>query len=214
MGCRVVGDVHGKTKEYLNIVKDVEYSFQLGDMGFDYKHMDVLDSNIHLFQAGNHENFDKINKCPNYIGNMFGMCSLGGVEFFHVGGAYSIDMPWRHLKYVAKTSAKSWWEKEQMDFSQMLACYNLYKEVKPDLVISHTCPTSVSNKMFSSDLLEQLGYNKRTFFCHTASLLDEMFMVHQPKKHIFGHFHQSKSMKIKNTDFQCLAELEYVDLEN
>jgi len=209
---RICSDVHGKTKQYLNIVKDVDYSFQLGDMGFDYSHMKQLNPDNCRFGPGNHENFDTINKCPNYIG-YFGMQSIGGVEFFWVGGAYSIDMPWRHIRYVNQTSAKGWWEREQMDFGQMLSCYNLYKEVKPDLVISHTCPTSVSDKMFDTKLLASLGYNPKTFFCHTASLLDEMFKVHKPSRHIFGHYHSSKTMTIKGTEFRCLAELEYVDIE-
>jgi len=39
-----IGDVHGRIPEYLDLIKDCEYSIQLGDMGFDYSLLKNIDA--------------------------------------------------------------------------------------------------------------------------------------------------------------------------
>jgi hypothetical protein len=213
MGLRIISDCHEHFNKYIKIAKGAEYSLQLGDLYIPSPETLIreLDQDTNKLFFGNHNDYDLFDTIPHNLGD-FGMCKLGGVEFFFVRGAFSIDMPWRQADYVGRMRTKSWWEREQMDFGQMLRCYNLYKQIKPDLVISHTGPSSITSQMFDSRLLTKLGYNKDTFFCHTASLLDEMLKIHRPARWYLGHFHQSKKLTFKGTDFQCLAELEYVDL--
>lgn len=45
---RIIGDLHGKTAEYLDLIKDVEYSVQIGDFSFDYSDITHLNSEKHV----------------------------------------------------------------------------------------------------------------------------------------------------------------------
>jgi len=211
MGLRIIGDVHGKTDRYLEIAKGAEYSLQLGDMSIsNYDHLDGLDPDKSVFFKGNHDNYNVSDL--HDLGD-YGFRTIGGVAFFFVRGAFSVDMPSRiYDKY--QNGKTSWWEREQLNFSEMLDCYEQYCDIKPELVITHTFPTSISNKMFGTIALKKFGFSPKTFFCHTASLLDRMLQSHKPERYIAGHFHESKVLETKHTHFRCLAELEYIDLEN
>ena len=57
MYLRLVGDVHGYTKDYINLVEKATFSIQLGDMGFDYEELYDLDPYSHVFIGGNHDNY-------------------------------------------------------------------------------------------------------------------------------------------------------------
>ena len=55
-----VGDVHGKVKEYLEIVKQNEFTFQVGDMGLGFAGVNLHElSQNHLFTRGNHDDAQK-----------------------------------------------------------------------------------------------------------------------------------------------------------
>ena len=53
---RIVGDVHGKFDGYINLIKDCEYSLQVGDMGFNYEQLSALNPSKHQFMGGNQDN--------------------------------------------------------------------------------------------------------------------------------------------------------------
>src|SRR5579863_5210382 len=98
-----IGDVHGKYSQYLDLIKPLNATVQVGDMGFSYEHMDSLDPKTHKFFGGNHDNYDVIDKCPNCLGD-YGMDHLNGVPFFFCRGAFSIDQEYRR-----NTKPVSWW---------------------------------------------------------------------------------------------------------
>ena len=54
---RLIGDIHGKYDHYLNLVKDCQYTLQVGDLGFDYEPIFHLDPEKHRFIGGNHDNY-------------------------------------------------------------------------------------------------------------------------------------------------------------
>lgn len=187
-----IGDVHGRYDDYLKIARQHKSSVQVGDMGFEYEHMANLNSN-HTFIGGNHDNWDSIGSCPNYLGR-FGQGyneEIGG--FFYVSGAYSID---QHLR----TEGKSWWRNEELSYEESSRCLSMYVAHQPDVVVSHDCPGIVSAAMFN-----------KTDRTRTRQLLGEMFARWKPRYHIFGHWHESKRMEIQGTKFICLAELETLD---
>jgi hypothetical protein len=76
----------------------------------------------------------------------------------------------------------------------------LYREIKPDIVLTHDCPDEVS--------LRILDANQRKYENLTGWALQELFNIHQPQKWRFGHYHKSWNMNISGTDFRCLNELE------
>lgn len=190
----IIGDVHGKYDEYLKIAGQHKSSIQVGDMGFSYEHCKNLDSPSHVFIGGNHDNWDKIGSCPNYLGR-FGQGynkEIGG--FFYVSGAYSIDQ-W------ARIEGKSWWRDEELSYDESSRCLSKYVAHQPDVVVSHDCPSVVSTAMFN-----------KTDRTRTRQLLGEMFARWKPRFWIFGHHHVSKKLEINGTNFVCLAELETFEL--
>jgi predicted phosphodiesterase len=193
-GITLIGDVHGKTKEYIDIACQHEYTVQIGDMGFEYNHCKSLNPDNHVFIGGNHDNYDIIDSCPNYLGR-FGNALLNGIPFFFVGGAFSIDKAHR-------IEGKSWWRKEELTHEECAKCMELYYQTLPRIVLSHDCPAVASQKLFN--------ISDRTI---TRQLMGQMWARWRPEIWIFGHWHESNTKIISNTTFVCLAELETFELK-
>jgi len=88
-----------------------------------------------------------------------------------------------------------------------------YQKMKPDVMITHECPRSISKHVGDNKILEMFGYNPDRFTTKTSELLEMMFQSHQPKVHFFGHYHNNWGAEINGTQFRCLDELSYVELE-
>lgn len=192
----IIGDVHGKYQNYLNIVKNHEYTIQLGDYGFKYESLKDVDHNNHLIIGGNHDNMDKIINTAHYLGD-YGYTELNGINFFWYRGAYSIDRQYR-------TIGINYWSNEENNIETFIKARELYRKVKPDLVLTHDCPESIVYQMLSP--------NHRIYQNITNWALQELFNIHQPKRWFFGHHHQSKTIQYGNTKFICLDELETYSL--
>jgi predicted phosphodiesterase len=196
----VIGDVHGKYKRYHEIIRETErhpYTVQLGDFGFDYKTLLNVDHNKHKIVGGNHDHYNRIIDIPHYLGD-FGYSCLNGVNFFYYRGAYSIDQKYR-------TVGIDWWSEEQVNVEGFMKARELYRETRPDIVITHDCPESVSPYL--------LDPGSQIFQSQTGYFLQEFFNIHQPKIWLFGHYHRSWKMNINGTDFQCLNELEHTKIQ-
>ena len=191
----IIGDVHGLTDQYIKIARKREYSLQIGDMNFSYTHMKALDPDKHKFFAGNHDNYDLVGSCPNNIGD-YGYRNIDGVSFFFVRGGISTD---RHMR----TEGKSWWRNEELSYREASEAVQMYREYKPDLMITHQPPESV---------VAPMGFH-RIFPSLTGQLLNELLDIHRPKIWVFGHMHISWEGKIGNTKFKCLNELETMELK-
>lgn len=202
---RVISDVHGKFDKYISIAKQAEYTIQIGDMGFTYDALNKLDHEKHRVLAGNHDNYhcvdDKfIFQTPHFLGD-FGTYKIPNYEVFFVRGADSIDKKYRKIGI-------NWFEKEELSYQQCLAALELYKNIKPDFVISHECPTSII------DFVGLKYWNQQIILpSNTAKLLQEMLDFHRPKLWIFGHHHKNFTKVIDGTKFECREELGYIDFE-
>jgi len=193
MKLRIIGDVHGKFKQYRKRTRHVEYSLQVGDFGFrgeHLRHLEYRNSDKHKVLFGNHDDYAFLNK-PHSMGN-FGMFH----NVFCIRGAYSID---QHMR----TEGVSWWREEQMTYAEMLKAMDAYGEEKPNIVVTHDCPEF---------LYPHMGYlpEKRN---NTSQFLSRIWEVHAPKLWIYGHHHISNTRMWGNTKFICLNELEYIDLD-
>lgn len=192
----LIGDVHGKYKRYHEIIREKDrhsHSIQIGDFGFDYETLTNVDSKNHVFVGGNHDNYDKVNSVPNYLGDYGYVNNFNGVDFFFFRGAYSIDRQYR-------TIGVDWWEKEQLKTEDFIKARELYRDIKPDLVLTHDCPQSLYSYL--------LPPGAKIYENITSWALEELFNIHQPKFWRFGHFHKSWRKVINGTDFRCLNELE------
>ena len=191
----LIGDVHGKYEHYHKIVRQTErhpYTLQIGDFGFKYDTLKNIDSTRHLILPGNHDNYNTCYNHPHFLGD-YGYTSLNKIEFFYYRGAYSIDRQYR-------TVGVDWWENEQVSIDQFMKARELYRSIKPDIVLTHDCPESINHHLLPNGATR---YENMTGWA-----LTELFNIHQPKTWVFGHYHKSWNMNINGTNFRCLDELE------
>lgn len=192
----IIGDVHGKYRRYHEIIREKDrhpYSVQLGDFGFDYGTLKNVDPKHHVFIGGNHDNYDKVESVPNYLGDYGYMINFNGIDFFYYRGAYSIDRQYR-------TIGIDWWENEQVNIDNFTKARELYRNIQPDIMITHDCPDFLA--------AIYLGPNGKIYENITGWALGELWRIHQPKVWIHGHWHFSKTTQYDNTKFISLAELE------
>ena len=200
MSITIIGDVHGKYKRYHEIIREsdyVPYSVQVGDFGFDYGTLKNVDPKHHVFIGGNHDNYNKVNEIPNYLGDYGYVNNFNDIDFFFYRGAYSIDR-------IYRTIGIDWWEEEQLNIESFMKARELYRDIKPDIVLTHDCPEQIAQLM--------LHPHQRLYQNITGWALGELLNIHEPKLWIFGHWHQSRTIQYGNTKFICLDELETYNL--
>ena len=201
----VIGDVHANMAAYRTILAALpprEQTIQLGDFGYNFTAVPPKFPKRHKFIRGNHDDPAKCRKHGNYLGE-FGY--IPSKKLFYIGGAWSIDRAYR-------TSGISWWEEEEMSMAQLQAAIDLYAEKKPQIVLSHECPSSAT-KILLMDLLGEYFYEKgKCADSRTAQALQQMLEIHQPKRWYFGHYHLAKEFQIGKTTFRCCAINEAVQV--
>lgn len=204
---RVIGDVHGKFSRYREIIRDVPFSIQVGDMGVGFINhggipsanppFDAMSQGRHLFLRGNHDSPSACRKHRYWITDG----SMVDGKIFCLGGAVSIDRAYR-------TQGLDWWPDEECSYEELQRHIDTYATVKPDVVISHECPESVADEIMARHNMQKIADGSRT-----RQALQAMLEIHQPRQWYFGHWHRSQSFCVGSTYFCCLAELEYVDIE-
>ena len=195
MSITLIGDVHGKYEHYHKIVRQTErhpYTLQIGDFGFKYDTLKNVDSTRHLILPGNHDHYDTCYNHPHFLGD-YGYTSLNRIDFFYYRGAYSIDRQYR-------TIGIDWWENEQVSIDQFMKARELYRSIKPEVMITHDCPQDIA--------LQMLEPGQRAYENITSWALQELYNIHQPKLWFFGHWHRAVKIQHGNTQFVCLNELE------
>lgn len=190
---RLINDLHGNPGLHIKLARRVDKSVQLGDCGFRYGYLnDSLDPSCHKVLAGNHDNLDILPSYPHYLGD-FGVWE--GV--FFVRGAWSTDQ-------ARRQEGISWWANEELTIAEGYAAVELYKELKPRIVISHDCPWMLN--------LHWYGYDANK--TRTNQLLQSMFEVHQPELWCFGHHHRAWDCKSATfTRFICMEPGGYLDFD-
>lgn len=214
MTIRIIGDVHQKYDQYLQLTKNVDYSVQIGDLGYHNDRIaDAVDCMKHKFFPGNHDNHDNDYELPNCLGR-FGYYSNYeiGFKFFFVSGGFSLD---KHIRqrYYLSTGIKSYFENEELSQAEGLDCLDLYEYIKPDIVLSHEAPRSIVHYFTNKEILLKFGFDPYTFTTSTSELLDQMLKIHRPKLWIFGHYHKSWQKEMSGTQFILLNELEHYDIQ-
>lgn len=207
---RLIGDVHGKNKRYREVIRGCPRSIQLGDMGIGFLHyggdrhgqfqqnppFDAMAEGNHRFIRGNHDAPIACRKHKFWIPD-------GTVEddIMFIGGAVSIDREFRIKGY-------SWWEDEEPSIPELLTMVDVYKMIKPKIMVTHEVPESVAKVMCEASGSPKFNDGSR---CRQA--FQSMFEIHQPQLWLGGHWHRSFNRIINGTRFIILNELEWIDLD-
>lgn len=187
---RIISDIHGNWRTHLRIAQGCEYSIQLGDLGFNYDYLSVLDPQRHRWIGGNHDNYDIISENQHNLGD-FGTWSVPDFgDIFFIRGGFSIDAKYRnHFG-----PRKSWWAEEELSYEQLSKAIDLYQEIKPLIVVSHECPLNIVRHVTNPRVALSFGFPEPIIKTRTNQALQAMVEIHTPRFWVFGHFHK---------DFNC-----------
>lgn len=206
----IIGDVHGKFGKYRKILKDYRkknpssQTIQIGDMGVGFepdKFPLKDDGELHKFFRGNHDNPQKSREHPCYMKNAsgeaadFGWFQHGEKKVFWLAGAWSIDRE-------ARKEGVDWWPDEELSMHDAYAALDLYREIKPEIVLSHDGPITATHRLCGG-----IAYPTRT-----SQLLQAMLEYCSPELWIFGHWHNDFNQVIGDTRFICLPELQTLEI--
>lgn len=207
---RIISDVHGKMQEYIKLASEVDYSIQIGDLGFakEYKQLSRLNPDNHKVLGGNHDDYtwedgEFVNQTPHFLPDFGTHWLKFRHPIFFVRGGYSID--WKY-----RTPGVDWFPHEEISYSLLQRAIDHYGSSKwgcPNIVVSHECPASLiphfaTLTYFDGELIRP---------SRTAYALDAMLSLHRPKLWLFGHHHKDVDLTIDGTRFICRRELGHVD---
>ena len=197
----LIGDVHGKFRQYVDLVRDVPRSIQIGDYGVGFPSWTV-DREIladvgpeHRFIRGNHDNPSVCRDMDNCIPDGHYDADL---DMFFVGGALSIDSSIRQ-------EGVDYWHDEELSYGELCDVYDKYVEAKPRIMITHDVAEEVA--------LELFPFYKGRRRSVTRQAFQAMFEAHRPELWVFGHWHRSAMRPVQGTMFRCLAELNTMRVE-
>lgn len=195
MKLRLVGDVHGDHQAINQMMQSCHHydlTIQLGDFGVGFgaeAYLNNVSPDTLRVLHGNHDDPQLLAKYPHDLGR-FGVYKFGDKNIFYVAGAWSIDFKWR-------TPGISWWNDEELSLKEAGECLDLWEKIcnDIDIVISHDGPPHVTALIKGEYPIET----------NTGRILYEMWKIHEPPHHLFGHWHKSFSKKINNTHYRCLS---------
>ena len=214
------GDIHGAFGSFgYKIKQEISdaYIIQVGDFGLGFhkpnyyktelaKLSEILTkTNCHLYVIrGNHDDpsyFTETNN-PFEFSNItlladYSELELLGKSILLIGGAVSVD---RHFRI----EGKSWWSDE--GFNLKLEHEFPYKDRQYDLVVTHTRP-GVCGAFKGFDNIKSWcdqDPDLKNDLIEESQQLDYLYERTKPKLHIYGHFHQSLTLKYEDTEFKCL----------
>jgi predicted phosphodiesterase len=220
---RLIGDVHGAYRPYLNLLKDASYSLQVGDLGMDYQPITLVNHKRHRAIAGNHDCYEPghsyFRNHPIFLDDFgtYKVPDFGSV--FYVRGAWSIDHFPRQLA-MEQGHAPCWWAAEELEVGQLNEAIALYEQLKPDFVVTHEAPLSRVPDLTDPSFAIRFGYNG-IIKTKTNQTLERMLEIHQPEVWVHGHYHVRHEQKVGRTRFICLDMIRgqesiknaYIDLD-
>lgn len=208
---RFIGDVHGLVHELSELLQNtsdvVSEVFQVGDMGVGFGESEywrdrlngMLEAKNARWIRGNHDN-------PSVCKEMTTWIPDGTVknDMMFIGGAWSIDRAHR-------TEGVNWWPNEELSMQELYDMIDLYEVVRPKIMVTHDAPTSAATQMFFTENRPIAKFPQTN--TRTAEALETMFQIHQPKLHVFGHWHYDVDKTINGTRFICLNEMSHIDVD-
>lgn len=220
-----VGDVHGKFKELMDLIKRhgiINSTFiLLGDCGVGFNKHNYYNTlfnviNIELEKSNNkiyglRGNHDNPSYFPSDYGNIkfvkdYSCIEIENHRILFLGGACSVDRNQR-------TVNSDYWLDEKFNFNE-----EKLNIPKCDIVVSHTAP-SVCYPYTNVGLLERckndhILYSDITEERKELNIALEILMKNNNITNwYYGHFHKNHIDTINNIRFECLDELNFSILD-
>jgi len=203
----LVGDIHGNFDYVTNLHEEYSDStiIQIGDFGIGFGN-DVpnqFDKYNRLYWiAGNHDDRNQCVRHSGYLGHYgwFQWYPLvdhpKSFKVFYISGAWSIDR-------AVRTPGIDWWHYEELSRDEMVACQEMYNEVKPDIVISHDSPSSCWSELIKRT---KMLFGDQQRLTRTGEFLEQLRLLHSPSRWYFGHYHPPRNLSfIQNEiEYNCL----------
>jgi hypothetical protein len=211
---RLVGDIHGMFNEYkaYSLDRFEGPHIQIGDFGIGFGQSDYWHESVDAYMRASNGRFIRGNHDNPSVCKTFNSWIPDGLvenDVMFIGGAWSIDNPDAPPGWYKRTADVNWWADEECSddkFEQML---DIYKAAKPRVMITHDCPAKVSYPMFwGTGFIKGPVYPNRT-----GAWFDKFIDAHEPDEWYFGHWHKTMAYKHGRTIFQCIGELDYIDVE-
>jgi len=201
---RLVGDIHGHFRRYLEIIQDAERSIQVGDFGVGFLGHEDFDAGVaewqkanpnHRFARGNHDN-------PEVCKNMPGWIPDGTVldNVMVIGGAHSVE--WDRVR---RTPYVDWWPEEELSWEAFDHIRAVYMAVKPDVLITHDFPEECARSMF--------GFYTDRNQSRQRAMLQELFDIRRPDLIVGGHWHEPRDMEVRGVRCICLNINQHIDID-
>ena len=201
------GDIHGNVDILgRNINKNDNpdaIHIQVGDFGFGFFDVTDLDDLNDISETykhrlmiirGNHDSPEHIKKHQNYVED--GRIEIiNNKKFMFVGGANSIY--------------KQRWPDEELSEKEFDKILDKYEKEKPDVMVTHDCPSFASYQMFTLQGLAPYIPDAQSI---TKKYLSKMHLIHSPEQWFFGHWHHTVAMELNGTLFQCIGYNEYLKM--
>jgi hypothetical protein len=218
------GDIHYNYDlfiDFLNKLKKlnkIDIAIQAGDFGFSKNLIEKINLNrppIPLYAIdGNHEDFNFLNKASGLImlnelrnsgfyyqkrGSVINLC---GCTIGFIGGALNIDKSQKLISGNVIT---------ENDLYRTINTFNLFM---PDIIVSHSCPSSIGIGIKGNPNLKHGIYNYIVMEgfdpgpendpgeTRLAMLWNELHK--KPSHWIFAHFHKFHQKKLSSTTFSCI----------
>lgn len=234
-----VGDIHGNYEGLLDYIIKVKSMFsieaviQVGDFGFSEDTFKYIKQEIKYFPVpfyvidGNHEDHEWLQKRLEedvlsnwkkdfniYYQKRGSIVRFGNTTIGFIGGALNFDQP---QYYNKRTGASNYIQKAQIEeISQ------IFNDVNPELIISHSCPTSIgigieSSSVFSRGIVNFIiaagfepGDNNDCGDINLTNLWKSLST--KPKAWVFGHFHRRHEKVIKDVHFSCVSSFNATEM--
>ena len=132
----LIGDVHGKIKQYRKIIANAHQSIQVGDFSILRDDHEWKAKNLpekHKVNFGNHDHYAYLKHPHSCRDSMY----ESKFDLLTIRGAYSIDKEFRYEGY-------SWWENEELDWYDANRVLEHHFLHKPNIIVSHDCPENLS----------------------------------------------------------------------
>lgn len=228
----IVGDVHGQLERlaaHLAAVRDglgIEAAIQVGDFGFDERAMRAARAPypvpVYVID-GNHEDHRWLHRALAsgeteawrsdlrlFYQARPSVARIGGSTVGFIGGALHVDRPQRHNR---AQGLPNYILRRQADEASLL-----FDEARPDLIVSHSCPSSIGIGLTGPDALQggvidhivSAGFDPGPRDDCGEAELSRIWRAlrHRPKAWVFGHHHQQHAVCIGQTRFVCVGDLE------